>query len=706
MMSTTVHQKRRANPYKGVDSFQAEDAPIFFGRDREAQQIVAKILSSRLCVIHAPSGAGKTSILNARIIPELEARGWTPVRALLQDNPIRAIRYATVLSAMPPPALESESIKRLITNVPSVTPEISLEVAISLFEKLSVRDTRHADVTSAVATDIPMWKGERGLSRPFFCRLLQGSVTVERYCEHIRALVGGDAGQINPTTPLATIIEVLSCAEAQKVYAKLINDLDIPTPDLLSFFQHLFNSWGYPKHVKYGIVLIIDQFEELFTRFVDFGKLPAGGKRLQPDWRLRTQFLDELRRLYLFGQWGEDNRSSDPVVDRSRDAEGLRIRCVISIRNEFIASLDELRTAEASTISLVHLDFLGLQDAAEAINEPAASYGYSYSAKCFEEINRDLVREGRYIEPSHIQIICDRLWNRFGSHLQKTPRKDNDLAVQITGEMLGELGGALGILSSYFDEFLHSFSAVEQFSILEMLEPLITSRGTRNIVEKTQLTRLPFRDVEVAEDLLAKIEASRIVRVEPRLGGSFVEITHEFLISSILAAIRLYLITDAEASSFREAIRALQRLLEAGVGRGDDANLPERDFRQLHKRRRYISWMETTAEVMLRAAIVNGTKSRVMKYWALRFARLTEDVSIGSLIDEISRGSWRGLVLGMPEVKAIVEEVSVCSLNEKARINVLIGALRRGQTSDRDIIGRIASQLEMCDEANAERHFE
>jgi WD40 repeat protein len=60
------------NPYVGPRTFQREDGDIFFGREREARDILALIASERLVLFYAQSGAGKSSLLNTRIIPELE----------------------------------------------------------------------------------------------------------------------------------------------------------------------------------------------------------------------------------------------------------------------------------------------------------------------------------------------------------------------------------------------------------------------------------------------------------------------------------------------------------------------------------------------------------------------------------------------------------------------------------------------------------
>jgi hypothetical protein len=74
MMETTPH----INPYVGPRTFQEEEADRFFGREREARELVALVMSERLTLFYAQSGAGKSSLLNARVIPRLrDNEGFT-----------------------------------------------------------------------------------------------------------------------------------------------------------------------------------------------------------------------------------------------------------------------------------------------------------------------------------------------------------------------------------------------------------------------------------------------------------------------------------------------------------------------------------------------------------------------------------------------------------------------------------------------------
>jgi hypothetical protein len=70
------------NPYVGPRTFEAADRTRFFGREQEAAALLARVISERLLLFYAQSGAGKSSLLNARLIPQLrkeEGFGVLPV---------------------------------------------------------------------------------------------------------------------------------------------------------------------------------------------------------------------------------------------------------------------------------------------------------------------------------------------------------------------------------------------------------------------------------------------------------------------------------------------------------------------------------------------------------------------------------------------------------------------------------------------------
>ncbi len=67
------------NPYVGPRNFEDNERErrLFFGRDREGADLLSLVLAERLVLFYAPSGAGKSSLLNARLFPGLRAEGFT-----------------------------------------------------------------------------------------------------------------------------------------------------------------------------------------------------------------------------------------------------------------------------------------------------------------------------------------------------------------------------------------------------------------------------------------------------------------------------------------------------------------------------------------------------------------------------------------------------------------------------------------------------
>jgi WD40 repeat protein len=61
------------SPFLGLRPFSKEDTDWFFGRERETKTIVANMRAARLTVLHAPSGVGKSSVLNAGVVHRLTA---------------------------------------------------------------------------------------------------------------------------------------------------------------------------------------------------------------------------------------------------------------------------------------------------------------------------------------------------------------------------------------------------------------------------------------------------------------------------------------------------------------------------------------------------------------------------------------------------------------------------------------------------------
>src|SRR5215208_2425995 len=63
--------RARTGPYVGLDFFGEADADVFFGRDDERKMIIGNLRASRLTLLYAESGVGKSSLLRAGVAARL-----------------------------------------------------------------------------------------------------------------------------------------------------------------------------------------------------------------------------------------------------------------------------------------------------------------------------------------------------------------------------------------------------------------------------------------------------------------------------------------------------------------------------------------------------------------------------------------------------------------------------------------------------------
>lgn len=75
------------NPWLGLVSFTEETRNFFHGRDEEAAELGRRVQRKLLTVLFGQSGLGKTSILQAGLVPRLRPEGFCPVYVRLDYDP-------------------------------------------------------------------------------------------------------------------------------------------------------------------------------------------------------------------------------------------------------------------------------------------------------------------------------------------------------------------------------------------------------------------------------------------------------------------------------------------------------------------------------------------------------------------------------------------------------------------------------------------
>ncbi|MCZ6595482.1 MAG: hypothetical protein O6943_11300, partial [Bacteroidetes bacterium] len=110
--------KKLENPFKGLQPYRQEDAGTLFGRDRDLLLIQDRIFSTKTTLLFAGSGVGKTSFLNAKVIPETDQRyvicyhnQWSG------DNPLHAVKIVLASGlAEKEPELKRDELLSFVEN--------------------------------------------------------------------------------------------------------------------------------------------------------------------------------------------------------------------------------------------------------------------------------------------------------------------------------------------------------------------------------------------------------------------------------------------------------------------------------------------------------------------------------------------------------------------------------------------------------------
>jgi WD40 repeat protein len=406
----------RPNPYVGPRTFNKDERDRFYGRDREARELLSLVASEQFVIFYAQSGAGKSSLVNTSLIPDLEKKGFyvLPVARVLGDAPA---------------GLQVENI-----------------FAFNLMRSLAT-------------TDMPV-ESFANLKLTEFSRQLKQ-----------RASTGFE-----------------------------------------------------------GYVLIVDQFEEIFSTHND-------------QWESREDFFRQLTRAM-------------------RDNPDLWVLLVM--REDFIAGLDPYTHLlhERGRIRY-YMQRLERDAALKAIQGPVENvrpYEENVAEKLFNDLcsikvlgpdGKTLIDQpGQYVEPVQMQVVCYNLWENLGD------------GNAITAADLAKVGDVDAALGNYYAARVKGVAETKQVSerhIREWIEKkLIASGGIRNQVLQERVTPPGGLDDDVIQAL-----QSDLVRSEKRGASTFYELTHDRLVEPILENNKLW---------FSEKLSPLQRQAALWVdkGRKDD----------------------------------------------------------------------------------------------------------------------------------------
>lgn len=418
--------------YPGIAPFSRAYKDVFYGRTQDIEALYKNLNVNDLVVLHGKSGMGKSSLLNAGLIPMIEERNqfYTLFIRFGSYNPQRPESLTNIFL---------DKIKAVLTEKSAFLPEI------------------------------------------------EGSDTQNR-------------------------------------------------PSLWQYVKRL----QWEKRKEEGILLILDQFEEIFT--YPEAEVEAFRKEYS---EVVFNRMPESFRTNLYKQV-----EADPdLLDRQQEElEFLdyppTLKLLMGIRSDRLSFMDRLSSSIPNILKNTYeVKPLRLQQAREAIVKPASHGGdgfispiFAYDPDFLERILSYLSRDhSREIEPFLLQILCQHIEAWIIS------QKSNDLVVE--RENIGDLDTVarryyVGVIEGYdLQTEQKRFDSHEQILARYLIEgQLIDSvHHNRISLDKTIVEQQGF-----PEDMLAKLVNSRIIRQEPNtVSGLSYELSHDTLLDPVLQSAQI-----------------------------------------------------------------------------------------------------------------------------------------------------------------------
>ena len=288
----------RFNPFPGLRSFEPEEEHLFFGREEQVDELLARLHHARLLTVIGSSGSGKSSIVRSGVIPALyggyvvsAGSRWRIASFRPGDDPIgnlaAALATPTMLGGDGQPAgllrpMIEASLRRSGRGVVEVVREARLPahdnllILVDQFEELfrfkrSARRGSEDDASAFVQlllqaadqSEVPLYL-ILTLRSDFLddCVQFQGLPEAVNRGQYLVPRMTREQQRLAITGPVA----VAGADIAPRLVLRLLNDVG-DDPDQLPLLQHsLMRTWDYwERHRANGAPLDLPDYDAIGT---------------------------------------------------------------------------------------------------------------------------------------------------------------------------------------------------------------------------------------------------------------------------------------------------------------------------------------------------------------------------------------------------------------------------------------------------------
>jgi hypothetical protein len=369
-----------------------------------------------------------------------------------------------------------------------------------------------------------------------------------------------------------------------------------------------------------GRVLILDQFEELFTQHPTRHEDRAG-------------FFEELIAAM----------NDDPTL-----------RVILAMRKEYLSDIEQLAAQLSEQLSDFppmrgfRLKCMERANALDAITKPIASYAVfaeGVAEEIVDQLNtirvpgRDglpVSKRGEFIEMVHLQIVCERLWNSLPERVTQIEMEHLERAAG-EGKTFKEF--VVNALDLFYDSTVKKVTRSSETRAHGGYSPELLRLGCIKFVTPA-LTRTMVRHANgrvgrLPDWIVNQLEKYHLLRSERRGGELWYELAHDRLAEPVGRWM------DAKANSLLHTADLLEKVLakerEENGGHLNGYFAKHHDLLAQCQPFRRVGLFEDEAEFVFRASLVDGELKQMYR-WSRRLRKDHPEVRLKVLRDALRAG--------------------------------------------------------------------
>ena len=134
-----IAKELTTTPYKFLASYEMADRDIFYGRDRIIEELAAQVGRQKVILVNGASGSGKSSLVNAGLIPRVADHGYSFMSFREYSDPLAQLREKLSVGRDIAGELYSPDDPRSLLGLVRAFNSFPLVIVLDQFERFFVR---------------------------------------------------------------------------------------------------------------------------------------------------------------------------------------------------------------------------------------------------------------------------------------------------------------------------------------------------------------------------------------------------------------------------------------------------------------------------------------------------------------------------------------------------------------------------------------